>query len=258
MPVLQPLVSALAAGSVEVLDLTTPLSNETPILNLPQPFANTVGLSLTEVSNFNDDGPAWAWNDIRIGEHAGTHLDAPTHWISGRDGKSVDRIEPKRLVGPAVVIDKSSETEENPDFVLEPRHFEEWQAEHGDFPQNCWVLFRTGWSSRGSDAAAFINADDDGPHTPGVSPAAAQWLAANASVSGFGVETVGIDAGQAATFEPMFPAHYYLLGADKYGLTSLQNLDRLPVTGATIVVAPLPIVDGTGSPARAYALVENA
>ena len=69
-------------------------------------------------------------------------------------------------------------------------------------------------------------------------------------------KTVGIDAGQAATFEPMFPAHFYLSGADKYGLTSLQNLDRLPVTGATIVVAPLPIVDGTGSPARAYALVE--
>ena len=134
MPVLQPLVSALAAGSVEVLDLTTPLSNETPILNLPQPFANTVGLSLAEVSNFNDDGPAWAWNDITIGEHAGTHLDAPTHWISGRDGKSVDRIEPKRLVGPAVVIDKTAETEENPDFVLEPRHFEEWQAEHGALP----------------------------------------------------------------------------------------------------------------------------
>ena len=71
------------------------------------------------------------------------------------------------------------------------------------------------------------------------------------------VETVGIDSGQAGGFEPPFPAHHFLLGADTYGLTSLQNLDRLPVTGATIVVAPLPIVGGTGSPTRVFALVER-
>ena len=188
MSVLQPLVSALAAGSVEVLDLTTPLSNETPILNLPQPFANTVGLSLAEVSNFNDDGPAWAWNDITIGEHAGTHLDAPTHWISGRDGKSVDRIEPRRLVGPAVVIDKTAEVKKTRTSSWSRGISRNGRPSTATSRRTCWVLFRTGWSSRGSDAAAFINADDDGPHTPGVSPAAAQWLAANASVSGFGVE----------------------------------------------------------------------
>jgi kynurenine formamidase len=83
-------------------------------------------------------------------------------------------------------------------------------------------------------------------------------LAANPAVSGFGVETVGIDAGQAATFDPMFPAHYFLLGADKYGLTQLQNVDRLPATGAMLVVAPLPIVGGTGSPARVFAFVPSS
>ncbi|MCI9886894.1 cyclase family protein [Micrococcales bacterium 31B] len=258
MSTLAALTAALADGSVTVLDLTTPLSGDTPILNLPQPFANTVGLSLSEVSNFDDNGPGWAWNDITVGEHAGTHLDAPVHWITGRDGKSVDAIEPARLVGPAIVIDKSAEVAENPDFVLEPEHFEAWEAEHGPLPANCWVLFRTGWSARGASAETFLNADEQGPHTPGISVAGAQWLAGNASVSGFGVETVGIDAGQAATFDPMFPAHHFLLGADKYGLTSLRNLDQVPVTGATLVVSPLPIVGGTGSPTRALALVENA
>ena len=76
-------------------------------------------------------------------------------------------------------------------------------------------------------------------------------------ISGFGVETVGIDAGQAGSLDPMFPVHSFLLGADKYGVTSLRNVDRLPVTGATLVVAPLPIVGGTGSPSRVYALVES-
>lgn len=257
MSVLTGLTAALTDGSVEVIDLTTPLSSDTPILNLPQPLANTVGLSLSPVSNFDDAGPAWAWNDVTVGEHAGTHLDAPVHWISGRDGKSVDQIEPSRLIGPLIVIDKSEEAAENPDFLLEPEHFEQWQQEHGQLPDNCWVIFRTGWSARGGNAAEFVNADEAGPHTPGVSVAGAQWIAANPSISGFGVETVGIDAGQAATFDPMFPVHFFLLGADKYGLTSLRGVERLPAVGATLVVAPLPIVGGTGSPTRVYALVEG-
>ena len=72
------------------------------------------------------------------------------------------------------------------------------------------------------------------------------------------METVGVDAGMAGGFEPAFPVHYHFLGNDKYGVTSLRNLGRLPATGAVIVVAPLPIVGGTGSPARVLALVENA
>jgi kynurenine formamidase len=258
MSVLSELVAALADGSIEVIDLTTPLSSDTPILNLPQPLANTVGLSLSPVSNFDDDGPAWAWNDVTVGEHAGTHLDAPVHWITGRDGKSVDQIEPSRLIGPLVVIDKTAEAAENPDFLLEPEHFESWQEENGRLPDNCWVIYRTGWAARGGNAADFVNADESGPHTPGVSAAGAKWIADNPSISGFGVETVGIDAGQAANLEPMFPVHSYLLGADKYGLTSLRHVEKLPITGATLVVAPLPIVGGTGSPSRAYALVERS
>lgn len=258
MSVLPGLVAALADGSIEVIDLTTPLSSDTPILNLPQPLANTVGLSLSPVSNFDDAGPAWAWNDVTVGEHAGTHLDAPVHWITGRDGKSVDQIEPSRLIGPLVVIDKSAEAAGNPDFLLEPADFERWQEEHGQLPENCWVIFRTGWSARGGNAADFVNADESGPHTPGVSVEGAKWLADNASISGFGVETVGIDAGQAAGLDPMFPVHSFLLGADKYGLTSLRQVERLPAVGATLVVAPLPIVGGTGSPARAFALVERS
>ncbi|PTT70408.1 cyclase family protein [Arthrobacter sp. HMWF013] len=258
MSVLEGLLKAFGNGSVEVIDLTTPLSRDTPILNLPEPFSNTVGLDLSPVSDFDDAGPAWAWNDITVGEHAGTHVDAPVHWISGRDGKSVDQIEPSRLVGPLVVIDKSMEVADNPDFLLEPEHLEQWQEEHGQFPANCWIIFRTGWSTRGGNAADFVNADEAGPHTPGVSVDGARWIAKNASISGFGVETVGIDAGQAGNFDPMFPVHSYLLGADKYGVTSLRQVDKLPLVGATLIVAPLPIVGGTGSPARVYALVESA
>lgn len=254
MTVVDSLLSSLASGEVELVDLTAPLSPETPVLQLPEPFSNTIALSLEPVSNFDEAGPFWGWNNIHTGEHTGTHLDAPVHWATGRDGHSVDTIPPSRLIGPAVVLDFTAEVAEDPDFVLEPDHFEKYVADNGPIPDGAWLVFRTGWSRHNKDAAAFRNADDNGPHTPGVSPAGAQWLAAS-PITGFAVETVGIDAGQAGGMEPPFPVHYHLLGADKYGLTQLQNLDRLPVTGAVIIAAPLPIVGGTGSPARVLAIV---
>ncbi|MFV0457235.1 MAG: cyclase family protein [Actinomycetales bacterium] len=253
MTAIDTLLAALGSDEVRILDLTAPLSPDTPILTLPPPFANTIPLSVERVSDFDDDGPFWGWRNIHLGEHTGTHLDAPTHWISGRAGTSVDRIPPSRLIGPAVVLDVTSEVEADPDFVLEPAHLEAFVAEHGPLAPGCWLLLRTGWSRFNRDARAFANADENGPHTPGVSVAGAQWLAAS-PITGFGVETVGIDAGQAGAMDPPFPVHYHLLGADKYGLTQLQHLDQLPVTGAMLVVSPLPLVGGTGSPARAYAI----
>jgi kynurenine formamidase len=257
MSTLSDLTAALTGGAVEVIDLTAPLSPQTPVLQLPPPFANTIPLSLEPVSDFDDAGPFWGWNNIHTGEHTGTHLDAPSHWATGRDGATVDEVPPARLVAPAVVVDIAAQVAEDPDFLLEPEHLEKWEAEHGRLPDGAWVLLRSGWSARSSDATAFLNADENGPHTPGPSADASLWLATERGVVGLGVETVGIDAGAAGGFTPPFPAHHHLLGHDKYGLTQLQNLDRLPVTGAVLVVAPLPIVGGTGSPARVFALVEQ-
>ncbi len=172
MTAVDTLVSALGAGEVTVLDLTAPLSPETPVLQLPPPFANTIPMSLEKVSDFDDAGPFWGWNNIHTGEHTGTHLDAPVHWATGRGGISVDRIPPSRLVAPAVVLDFTAEAQADPDFLLGPEHLDAWVAEHGPLPDGCWLLYKTGWGSRSRDAAAFANADENGPHTPGVSTAA--------------------------------------------------------------------------------------
>jgi kynurenine formamidase len=257
MAVLSSLLSALGSGQVSIVDLTAPLSPQTPVLQLPEPFANTIPLSLEKVSDFDDDGPFWRWNNIHTGEHTGTHVDAPVHWATGRDGHSVDTIPAARLIGPAVVLDVGTEVAADPDFLLDATHLDAHVEANGPLPEGAWLLLRTGWSSRNRDAAAFLNADEAGPHTPGVSVAGARWLA-NSRIGGFGVETVGIDAGQAGTMDPPFPVHHFLLQSDIYGLTQLQNLDQLPSTGAILIVAPLPIVGGTGSPARALALVPRA
>jgi kynurenine formamidase len=245
----------LADGAVEVVDLTQPLSETTPVLVLPEPFANTPHLSRRRLSRFDDDGPAWAWDVLELGEHTGTHLDAPVHWITGRDGEDVASIPAGRLVGPAVVIDKTAEVADDPGYLLTTADLDAYETEHEAIAAGSWVLFHTGWAARANDEAAFLNAGPDGPVTPGPDVEAARWLAEHDGIVGFGVETVGIDAGAAGGFDPGFPAHNFLLGAGRYGLTQLANLDALPPTGALIVVAPLKLVEGTGSPARVLAFV---
>ncbi|MFC7533821.1 cyclase family protein [Actinoplanes sp. GCM10030250] len=257
MSILQALVSGVGSGAIEVVELTAPLSSGTPILKLPEPFANTITFSLEEISRYDDRGPAWYWNNIHTGEHTGTHFDAPVHWVTGRDGDDVSQVPLRRLIAPAVVIDVADRVAADPDFLLEVEHIREWEKTNGPLPDGGWLLLRTGWDSRSDDQEAFLNADETGPHTPGVSVEAAKWLAEEAPVIGIGVETVGTDAGAAHSFDPPFPCHSYLLGAGKYGLTQLRNLRQLPPTGAVVIAAPLPIVGGSGSPARVLALVER-
>jgi len=245
------LISALQDGSVKVIDLTMPLSESTPVLQLPPPFANTPGLSREVISEYDDKGPAWAWYTLTVGEHVGTHFDAPIHWITGKEGQDVASVPASRLVGPAVVIDHSAQAAENPDHLLTIADIKAFEAEHGPLPENGWLLYRTGWDARAHDQDAFLN----GGRTPGPDVEAARYLAEEAKIAGVGVETVGTDAGAAHSFEPPFPVHNFLLGAGKYGLTQLANLAQLPPTGAVIVVAPLKLVRGTGSPSRVFALV---
>ena len=257
MTVLHDLVAAIADGKVEIIDLTARLSAETPIIQLPPPFANTRRFELTQISQYDDKGPAWYWNDIATGEHVGTHFDAPIHWIKGRDGADVSEVPAGRLIAPAVVIDKSRECAANPDYLLQVADVKKWESEHGPLPDGGWLLYRTGWDSRAGDQKKFLNANETGPHTPGISVECAKWLAEEAPIIGVGVETVGTDAGTAHSFDPAFPCHAFLLRAGKYGLTQLPNLAQLPPTGAVVIAGPLPIVRGSGSPARVLALVER-
>jgi kynurenine formamidase len=241
MAILTDLIAALNRGSVEIVDLTAPLSQRTPVLQLPEPFANTPGFTMEEISRYDERGPLWYWNVIYVGEHVGTHFDAPVHWKTGEDGRDVSEIPREHLVAPAVVIDASAQVANNPDFLLEIEDVRAWEDRHGSLPDGGWLLYRTGWDSRSHDQAAFLNIREDGPHSPGISSECARWLAEDTPIVGIGVETVGTDAGMAHSFDPAFPCHHFLSGANKYGITQLQNLARLPATGSLLMVAPLDI-----------------
>ena len=255
-PVLSQLVDALRSGAVKVVDLTQPLGPETPVIDLPPIFAASPGFSSEELSHYDDRGPAWYWNAIRLGEHTGTHFDAPVHWITGSQlpDNTLDKIPAAKLIGPACVIDCSREATTDNDFLLTREFVLGWEARHGKIQPGSWLLMRTDWSKR-EGREAFLNLREDGSHTPGFEPDCVRFLAFEREVLGVGVECVGTDAGLAATFDPPFPAHNIMQGSGRFGLASLANLDQLPPTGAVVIVAPLKIVDGSGSPMRVLALV---
>lgn len=256
MSALTAFAQSLAAGSIQVIDLTARLSSQTPIIQLPPEFGQTQRFEFEEISRYDDRGPAWYWNNFRTGEHTGTHMDAPNHWVTGRDNGDIASAPVQQLIAPAVVLDFSDRTSDNHDFLVEQSDVEAWEAEHGPIPPGAWVLIRTGWDARSDSQQDFINATETGPHTPGMSRDCIEWLAQR-DIMGMGVETVGTDAGIAHSFDPMYPCHAFMAQHAKWGLTQLQNLAQLPPTGAVVVACPLPIVEGSGSPARVLALVER-
>jgi kynurenine formamidase len=189
-----------------------------------------------------------------MGEHTGTHFDAPAHWISGKDlpNNSVDTIPAERFIAPAIVIDCSREAAADPDFLMSAEFIRRWEARHGQIGAGHWVLMRTDWSKRTREQ--YVNLREDGAHTPGPAPEAIRLLIER-DVLGLGTETIGTDAGQAHRFDPPLPAHALMHGSGRFGLQCLTNLDLLPPRGAVILAAPLKLLEGSGSPLRVLALV---
>jgi kynurenine formamidase len=255
---LEALAGALNAGSIETVDLTHTLDPDFPVIVLPPEFGQCARFRVEEVSRYDERGPAWYWRNFTCSEHTGTHFDAPVHWISGKDlpDASVDSIPADAFVRPVCVIDCSSQSADNEDFLLDTAFIKDWEARHGKIPAGSWVLMRTDWSKR--SGAAYLNMREDGAHTPGPTGDAIRYLVEERDIVGFGTETVGTDAGQATHLSPPYPAHFLLHGANKYGLQCLANLDLLPPTGAILVCPPLKIKNGSGSPLRVLALVDRS
>lgn len=256
MSVLEKCGAAIMSGDIRTIDLTHTLDPDFPVLVLPPQFGQCAPFRIEEVSHYDDRGPAWYWRNFSCNEHTGTHFDAPIHWVTGKDlaNASVDALDPKSFIRPACVLDFTREVAANDDFVLTADHIRVWEKKHGAVPKGWWVLFRTDWSKR--DWKDYLNLKADGAHSPGPDAGAVR-LMIERDVVGFGVETIGTDAGQAHGFDPQYPAHTLLHGAGKFGLQCLKNLDQLPPKGALIVSPPLKIKRGSGSPLRVLALVEG-
>ena len=253
--VIQQFAAGVASGAIRTDDLTQTLSPDTPTLVLPPEFGQCAGFSQEEISRYYERGVAWYWNNFTVGEHTGTHFDAPIHWVSGKDlpNNALDTVPAADFVAPAVVIDISAKSAADPDYLLTVTDIEAWEAEHGRIPPRSWILLRTDWSKRSVDD--YTNRREDGAHTPGPSAEAVKLLVGERDAHGLGVETIGTDAGQAHLLNPAYPAHTLFHAAGRYGLQCLENLDKLPATGSVVVATPLKIRGGSGSPLRVLAFV---
>jgi kynurenine formamidase len=189
--------------------------------------------------------------EICLPEHFGTHLDAPAHFAKGL--WTVDQIPPERLFAALAVIDVGEKVKRNSDYQLSVADIARWEKLHGEVPPRAVVVVRTGWESRWNSAKDYRNPDAKGVmHFPGYSLEAAKLLVDGRKVYGLGIDTLSIDYGPS----PDFPVHQYSLAHCTYHLENVANLASVPATGALIMVAPMKLEGGSGSPVRLLAMVE--
>lgn len=268
-----PLNELLAAmAEFDVVDLTVPLAEELPAAwPTHMPFQRKVYNwyaggqpgQIQPIHGFR--GPYHtAW--LTLDEHCGTHIDAPSHFIppadsglpeAGRIGaQSLEKLELKKMFGPAAVIDVTKLSEAGANGVsaeITPEHIAAWEAKHGQLSADDIVLFRSDWDKRylpmpegsGYVFDSFIMKQGPGWPTPGVP--ALQLLLDR------GVTTIGLDGVSVGAAHEGVPAHVYGLGRGMMYVELLANLAKVPPRGAYFMFLPLKIVGGSAGPGRAIA-----
>jgi len=179
-----------------------------------------------------------------LGEHTGTHMDAPLHFIqSGTAHYGIDQVSLESVAGRAATI-VSVELGEN--GLLRREHVQAWESEHGAIESGDIVLIRFGWDDLWATrpaGAPFLS------NWPGVGKDAAEYFVQK-QVKAIGCDTLAIDAFDSTDF----PAHYTLLSHEVLIIENLNNLDHLPPF-SYFMGFPLKIQDGSGSPIRALGYV---
>jgi len=225
-----------------VIDLTHTMSPDFPI------FGGERGIEMQKVGDFRKDGYNMYW--WRILEHAGTHLDAPIHFSEA--GITAEKIPADTLVAPLAVINVAAKAAQNPDYQLARADLAAWERRHGRLPVNCCVAMHSGWGQHVANAAKFTGKDAAGAlHFPGIGGEAAEWLLKQRNVVGLAVDTLSLDHGPSKDFK----THLIWLPTGRWGLENVANLDKVPPSGATLVVGLAKVKDATGGPARLIALV---
>lgn len=225
-----------------VVDLTHPIRPGIPVWpgDPPVEFETTTTIP----------GDGYFLRRFSMGEHSGTHISTPSAFFDQRTGP--ETIRPEALVAPAVVIDSRHAASRDPDYTLALDDLDAWERDHGQIPAGSIALLLTGWHRYWAEPQRFINLGADGRmHTPGFEPGAVSFLLDERGGAGIGIDTHGVDAGTDTDLEASRTA----LAKGALVLECLNNLDRLPATGATLIIGRLPLVGGSGSPACVLALV---
>lgn len=234
-----------------LVDLTYPFDSTTIYWPTAKPF------TLTRAAwGQTDKGYFYASNDYAASEHGGTHVDAPIHFAEGK--KTLGQIPLADYIGPAAKIDVTEACARDRDYLLTIDDVRAWEASHGRIPDGAWVVMHTGYDTEHwPDRTRILGTDKTGAAAvpelrfPGFGPETVTFLVEERSIRGIAIDTPSIDRGRSTHFE----AHRVLNGADKPAVENIGHLDRLPASGATLFVCPMFIRDGSGGPARVFAIL---
>lgn len=228
------------------VDMTHELSPETP---------HWVGWdALTVEEKMNLDGSIFAAHAYTTVGQYGTHVDAPNHMVKG--ARSLDQIEIKEMVMPMCIIDKEEDCNSNPDYILTIDDILEWEEEYGRIPEGSFVVFKSGWGKR--DPETMDNLDDQGNrHFPGWSKESLEFLIDQRNIASIGHETSDTEA-PVTSGQTSYEVEYYMLDQDRIQLEMLKNVELCPPVGAIAFCTFPKVKDGTGYPARVFALCPKA
>lgn len=183
----------------------------------------------------------------------GTHMDPPGHFVEGK--RMIDAISPKEMILPLVVLQIQDKVAENSDYTITMDDVRNWEMKHGLIPPNSFVAMRTDWHKRWPSMEEMRNEDEDRTaHYPGWSQEVLTYLLEERLVTAVGHEQTDTDPG-IATSEDDYSLEYYVLDQDRYQIELLANLDKVPAHGAVIVVTVPKPKNGSGFPARAFAIL---
>ena len=228
-------------GSARIIELSHTLGASTPTYG-----GERDSYLYEKLADIHRDG--YTAGAIRVPEHFGTHVDSPAHFLEGK--QTIDRIDVRRLIAPAAVIDVRARVKQSPDYQLTAADLRGWER-GGRIPDGAAVLLLTGWDERYADSDKYRNADSGGTlHFPGYSEDAIKYLVETRKVVALGIDTLSIDYGPSKDFA----GHKISHAAGLYHIENMTNLDKLPPRRAVIFVAPLAIEGGSGSPARVLAI----
>jgi kynurenine formamidase len=235
--------AATATGGGSIVDLTYPLTESLPWFPVYTPAQRKRPYRVETTTFYAQQWDIW--------EHTGTHIDAPAHFVA--NGRNVTQLGLEELVNlPLVVIDVASRAAQNADTAVMPADLEAYEKAYGRIPDGAAVLMHSGWQQRVGSQATFTNSGPDGRmHFPGFSGEAVEWLLAQRNVRGLGVDTLSLDLGRSLED---FPAHKKWLGADRWAMEIVANLEKVPPSGARLFAAVVPYQEGSGGQVRAFAV----
>ncbi|MGB8951658.1 MAG: cyclase family protein [Candidatus Aminicenantales bacterium] len=246
------LFSAGQKSQTKLLEMTYAYGEDTIYWPTARPF------HLEKLAWGISEGGWWyASNEYSASEHGGTHVDAPIHFAE--KGRTIDQIPLEEWIGPAVKIDVTSQCENNRDYLLSKEDIENWEKEFGRIPEGSWVIMYTGIGTQYyPDKKKVLGTDRTGIDAlpelsfPGFGPESVEFLIRERNIRGIAIDTPSIDAGRSKDFK----VHQILCGANRLALENIANLDQLPPKGARLYVIPMRIKEGTGAPARVFAVLE--